>query len=292
MAKKRATLTDLLNDLTFQTNFDRYKLIAVNTFEWDGLPAGIEERHIEALLFDHGKALFVLDPVLGFLCLEAQEGTGRNVYNDPITWRAIGLGYNVEYPVCECVVVENNKMRLPTAPFVLFYVNKITEAERTMDVNVKANKTPYIVVCDEKNKLTFEQIFQKIDGNVPAIYVDKAVNTSDFQIHVTGVPLLVGDLTDYKHSVESDLLTFLGKNNVNVDKKERLITDEAQSNDELIGSFLELQLEARQRACDAINAMFGHLLKKPVTVRVRFPQHVENSVENQGEGDGENVEDV
>ena len=89
------------------------------------------------------------------------------------------------------------------------------------------------------------------------------------------------ELMDYKHSVEAELLTFLGINNPAVDKKERLITDEANSNNQLIQSFAEMQLEARRRACDEINAMFG----LEISVELREP--VEKVVETVEEGDGD-----
>ena len=30
----------------------------------------------------------------------------------------------------DCVIIENNKLRLATDPFIMFYVNKLAEAER------------------------------------------------------------------------------------------------------------------------------------------------------------------
>ena len=276
MARKRATLTDLLNSLTFRTIFDKYRLIALNMFAWSGLPDGITEKHVEGLLFEYGKAVFVRDPNMGHLCLQCDPGTGVNVYNEPVKWRAIGHGYNRQYDADACVVIDNNKGRIPTLDFIMFYANKLTEAERTMDVNVKANKTPYIIACDDKDVLTFKAIFAQIDGNVPAIYADKGLNLNALTVMQTGVKFLGNELTDYKHSVESDVLTFLGVDNVGVDKRERLITDEAQSNNQLIESFRELQLESRRRACDEINALFG----LNVSVAVRSPQPVEKEVEN------------
>lgn len=279
MARKRATLTDLLNELTFRTIFDKYRLVALNIFEWTGLPDGITEKHLEGLLFNYGKAVFVRDPNMGHLCLQCEAGTGVNVYNEPVKWRAIGHGYSREYLVDDCVVIDNNKGRIPTRDFVMFYANKLTEAERTMDVNVKANKTPYIIACDDKDVLTFKAIFGQIDGNVPAVYADKGLNLDALNVFQTGVKFLGNELTDYKHSVESDVLTFLGVDNVGVDKRERLITDEAQSNNQLIESFRELQLESRRRACGEINALFG----LNVSVRVRSAQPVEKPVEKEGD---------
>lgn len=282
MARKRATLTDLLNDLTFQTIFDKFKLIAVNMFEWSGLPEGIEEKYIERELFDHGKCIFFRDPDMSFMALEAQDGAQLNVYGEPLAYNAIGFNYNKTYAADDCVIISNNKMRLATQPFIMFFVNKLTEAERTMDVNVKANKTPFIFAVDDKDVLTFKRIFQQIDGNVPAIYADRGLNLDSIQVFQTGVKFLCNDLMEYKKCVENELLTFLGQNNTPVEKKERLITDEANSNNQLIESFLDLQLESRQKACEEINRMYG----LNVSVRKRcVVDTVDNSVNNQEGGE-------
>lgn len=285
MARKRANLTDLLNDLTYKTTFDKWKMIAMNLFEWSGLPEGIEERHIERHLFDYGKCLFFKDARMSFMALEAQAGTGVNVYGDPLEYRAIGYNYNKKYKADNCVLIENNKMRKPTRDYIYFYANKITEAERTMDVNVKANKTPVVFACDDASLFTYKQVFNQVDGNVPAIWLDKKLDLNSIGVFDTKVKFLCNDLMDYKKSVENELLTFLGVNNTPHEKKERLITDEAQSNNQLIQNFCDLQLEARQRACEAINKLYG--LSVSVEKRQTYEQIVDNSVDNLDGGDGE-----
>lgn len=274
MARKRANLTDLLNDLTFKVIYEKFKLICINEFEWKNLPNGILERHIERWLFENGKAVFFNDPGHGLMCLEVLDGGKVNPYGDPIGYRAFGIGFQRFLDAEECVVIENNKLRIPTKQFVMFYTNKLTEAERTMDVNVKANKTPVIVLCDDKDVLSFKRIFQQVDGNVPAIFADRAMNIDGVSALDLKAQFLCNDLMDYKRSVESELLTFLGINNSAVDKKERLITDEANANNELIESFFDLQLEARERACEEINAMFGTNISV-----ARRQKPVENSVD-------------
>lgn len=274
MARKRANLSDLMNDLTFRALFDKYQLIAVNAFQWDGLPDGIMERHVERLLFSDGRAIFYQSPRKGFMCLECQDNGQVNVYGDPLGYTAHGFGYHEAVKADDCVIIENNKLRLATKPFVMFYANKLTEAERTMDVNIKACKTPVIFACDDKDVLTFKRIFQQVDGNVPAIFADRGLNLDSISAYQTGVKFMGKELQDYANAVENKLLTFLGVNNTPVDKKERLVTDEAKSNDQLIQSFADLQLEARERAAAAINEKYG----LTVTVKRRKPP-VENSVE-------------
>lgn len=284
MSRKRANLTDLLNDLTFRVIFNKYKLIAINEYEYEGLPDGMLERHIERELFDRGFLAFVDDPYLSYMALPAHPHGNAKGYGDPVSYFVEGFDYRREYNADDVVIIENNKLRLSTKEFLLFYVNKLVEAERTMDVNVKANKTPIMILCDKNNELSLKAIFNRIDGNAPAIFADRSLKMEDFEALDLKARFLGNDLMDYKKSVENELLTFLGINNIPGEKKERLITDEANSNNQLIESFFEIGLEARQRAVEEINRKFG----LNISVR-RRGGNVENSVENSEEGVVENV---
>lgn len=279
MARKRANLTDLLNNLTFRTLYNKYKMLACSAYEYDELPEGIEGRHIEKFLYLHGKAIFFKDPKHSYMCLEAQDVGKVNIVGDPIGYRAIGFNYNEYYKAEDCVIIENNELRLNTDDFIMFYINKLAEAERTMDVNIKRVKTPYIIACDDKDVFTFKQIFAQIDGNVPAVFADKNLNLDALNVLKTDAKFLCNELMDYKKSVENELLTFLGYNNLAVDKKERVNVPEAESNNEITKSFAELQLEARQKAVDAINKKYG----LSITVKRR---EVESDVEQYKDDSG------
>lgn len=257
MARKRATLTDLLNELTFKTLYDKFRLLATSAFQWEGLPDGIEEKYIERYLFDYGKAAFFRDPAMSFMCLEAQDSGEMNVYGEPLYYMATGFNYHRRMSVDECVIIQNNQHRKPTHDFVMFYCNKLAESERTMDVNVKSCKTPFVIACDDKDVLTFKRIYQMIDGNTPAIYADKGLNLDALKVLKTEAQFIGNELMDYKKSVENELLTFLGFNNLAVDKKERVNLSEANSNNQITESFAELQLRSRVQACERINEMFG-----------------------------------
>jgi hypothetical protein len=271
MARKRANLSDLLNNLTYRTLFDKYRLIAENSWEWKNLPDGIPAHFIEKVLFSRGYGCFFKARGMGLMFLEC-DGLGQlNIYGEELVYRAHGYRFQQTVDADKCVIVRNNILKLPTEPFITHYVNKLTEAERTMDVNIKSCKTPVIFTCDDKDQLTFKRMFQEVDGNAPAVFCDRNINPDSITAYQTGVKFMGNDLMDYKRSVESDLLTFLGQNNTPVDKKERLITDEAEANNQLIESFADLQLSARQKACEEINNMFG--------LNVQVSRRVNKSVE-------------
>lgn len=277
MARKRVNIADILNNITALRLYEKFKLVALDAFIWEGLPDLIKPKYIEHALFEYGQAVFFKKSGGSLMCLPAQDGGKLNVYGEPISYFATGFGYHENISAEDCVLIENNELRRATKDFLLFYVNKLTEAERTMDVNVKACKTPYVIACDDKDVLTFKRIFQQIDGNTPAIYADKGLNLDAISVLKTSTEFMGNELMDYKRSVENELLTFLGVNNISIDKKERLNTKEATANDQLIETFADLQLKTRKQACELINAKYG----LNVTVRRNVQrEEAETNVEN------------
>lgn len=86
----------------------------------------------------------------------------------------------------------------------------------------------------------------------------------------TDAPFIADKLMEYKKQIWNEALCFLGINTLNQEKKERLITDEANSNNELINLNLQSYLAPRQRACNQFNEKFGLTgTDKEISVRVR-----------------------
>ena len=89
MSKKRANLTDLLNDLTYKVHYDKNKLICMNEHEWEGLPDGIEPRHIESLLFNKGSVLPFAEKTLA--CGDRNARSSCDVYHAVNVFGKAGL---------------------------------------------------------------------------------------------------------------------------------------------------------------------------------------------------------
>lgn len=276
MKQKRVTTTDVDNIKTERFLYKRFRLLALNMFKWEGLDAlGIEERHLENWLFDDGKAVVFEDPNYGIMCLPG-EGHGTNVLNDPTYYRVVGHNYTRLLPAKKCVVIENNKLRMPTALAIDYFTNQLYEVVRTRDTNIKTLKLPLVMACTDKDVLTAKKLLEEIDNNTWAILSNKNVMNVDEIIKVlpTGVKPFTAELTDQYHDIMNEALTYLGINNANTDKKERLITDEANANNQFIESCAEMFLEARKRACEEINKKF----KLNISVDIRNKEEEGNAL--------------
>jgi hypothetical protein len=269
MGKKRGNLAELLNDTVVQVTYNRLKLLALNTFVWNGLPDEIDQREVEKALFQHGQALFFKDRLRGYMCLPCNGVGGFNVYNEPKNFHAFGNGYSQNYSDKESVNIRNNDIRMPTHLQLLIYSQRIMEIERTIDINLHAVKIPFVIRTTEKNRLTVENIFKQIIQNHYAIYVDKGFNMDDLQIMPTvnnpGMLFMGDKLEDLNERTWNKALSYLGINNSNVNKRERLITDEVNANNDFVEYNTDIALRSRQVACEEINKMF----KANVTVALR-----------------------
>lgn len=79
------------------------------------------------------------------------------------------------------------------------------------------------------------------------------------------MPFIADKIQDYKKQIWNEALTYLGINNLADEKKERLISDETSSNNEVINMNLQSYLAPRQEAAKLFNEKYG----ENVSVRVR-----------------------
>lgn len=257
---KKANKKDIDNFITESFLYDRFRLLMINQFKWTGLDEfNIQERHLENYLFDEGYCLFFEDKQYGLMCLPCQGDGKLNVYGDYTKYRAVGNNFSCSVPSDKCVLIENNKLRMPTHKAVFYFVQRLYDLTRTMDVNVKQLRLQTVFSATDENALTVKKIIDEIDEYNWAIITDKkAINPEEIvKAVVTGVKPLTAELTDRYNAVMNEALTYFGINNSNTDKRERLITDEANANNQLIDSCAQMFLEARKRACEEINEKFG-----------------------------------
>ena len=258
---KRPKLTDeamVLNNATYIDYFNRLELLAISIFEWEGLDEiGGNSRFLEMTLFEEGRAVFVNDPEFGYLTLRVAPNGKINYYRLPVSIEAVSIEYNKKYPLEDVVYIMNNELQLPTARTIDLFARKLYEIERTREVNIKAQKTPVLIQGTDKQRLTLQQLYMQYDGNVPFIFGDKDTNLDACLKSIsTMAPFVADKLVLQKHEVWNECLTFLGIDNANTDKKERLITDEVESNNELIYFYLNCFYKTRKKACDEINKKF------------------------------------
>lgn len=261
---KKMNETDLamaINNKTYIDYLDRLKLLAISLFKWKGLDdvAGFgASRFLELSLYEEGRACFVKDESKGYLALKVNPTDKLNVYNLPVKVLAWSIGYNKNYDFDDIVYIMNNELELPTSRTLSLFAYRLYETERTIDVNLIAQKTPVLIEGDTKTILTLKNVYMQYSGNTPFIFGNKQFDISNkLNVLKTDAPYLVDKLELHKHEIWNEALTYLGIDNANTDKKERLITDEVESNNDLISYYLNCFYKTRKQACDLINEKYG-----------------------------------
>ena len=246
------------NNATYLQYYMHLAELAMSMFEWKNLPDTVDARFLELTLFEDGQIVFFKDEELGYLCLQCAVNGGFNVYRIPTNRRAYASnGYQKNLTENDSVIIYNNFLRTNSMLDVRNFAERLYNIDRAIDVNINAQKTPILIKCDEQQRLTMLNTYQQYDGNQPVIFGDKALNTNAFQVLNTGAPLVADKLYTLKTQLWNECLTYLGISNINVQKKERLITDEVTRNQGGTIASRYARLEARRQACDQINRMFG-----------------------------------
>jgi len=262
-----------LNNETFQDYLYRLRKLALSRFKWT-LPKSMNEIWLEKSLYEFGMASFLKDKNYGLINTKCCSSGNLNIYGLPTRLNCYSFEYQsirklytglegkteaqIEYlENSEAILVPNNWDFIPTESTLLLYAYRLYQADRTCDVNIGAMRTPVLILVPENQKLAMENLYVQYEGNRPVIFGDKdSLSPDSIRSIKTEAPFIADKIMDYKKKIWNEALTFLGINNIQEDKKERLITDEANQNNEVINLNLQSYLEPRQEACRQFNEKF------------------------------------
>ena len=270
----------LMNTQTYYDYLERFKRICLSMFDWVNLPESMSARYLEECLYYKGQAAFLKDEIYGYINTQVCDDGYLNIYGLPSQLHCYSFRYDTQRnlytglegkELSEAVLVMNNWQRIPTAFTIELFCQRLAEAEMTASVNIKAQKTPILIVVDEPQRLMMENLYAQYDGNRPFIFGDKnQLSDNAIKSISTGADFIADKVMEYKKQIWNEALQFLGINTLQTEKKERLITDEASSNNELINLNLQSMLIPRQEACKQFNKLFGlEGTDKEISVRLR-----------------------
>lgn len=287
MGKKRRTnfSTSLAKNMISSNMYMRRLCeLSMSMFKWEGLPESVDVRYLEMELFLSGQALFFKDDVMGYLTLGCLANGSFGVYGEPVSRRAYSRynGYNSDvFTNKDSVIIWNNYMRVPSAQDVMYYAQRLWDIDSTIEINVRAQKTPILIQCDEKQRLSLLNVYKEYDGNSPVLFGDRNLDIKGFGVLKTDAPFVADKLYELKNQIWNEALTYLGINNVSYQKRERLITDEViRSQGGTVASRYS-RLAMREQACDRINKMFGLNLSVDYREDFQIPD-VNGEVDSEG----------
>lgn len=261
--------------MTFINNQDtatmfmwRLMNLAISVFKWDNLPEGVDERMLEFWLLRDGFVGFFYDEALksderrrapeGYAVLPMMIQGQWDIYEYPRDRRAYAVnGFNYECTEDNSVIIYQNYLRVPMWLTLWQYAYRLAETQRTIDINCMQQRTARIIRCSEDQRLTYLNAAKEVDEGRPWVHGDKNFDLDAFQVFDITTPYVGNELQTYKHQIWNEALTYLGIENVNTDKKERLISDEVVNNMGDVEAERFTRLNARKQACEEINRLFG-----------------------------------
>lgn len=273
-------------DILYHLLFAQYKNVAVSIFKWEGLPDNMRSERIEKQLFEKGHTLFFEDNELGFLTLPTAK-QGLNVYGEPVTFIPYGVNYHGQIRSRDnAVLIKNNELQLSDAPILDYYVKQIVDIELTVAVNRDRIKTPYILEGDEKTLQSMKQFYRQINANEPVLYTQKNFSKEALAVHPTPTEYIGDKMAMQEHEYKNKIYEFLGLNNANTDKKERLVVDEVNANNEQVVASLNARLRQRQEAVEKINGMYNLNITVDIADAFKLDKQDEQTEKQEVDDDG------
>lgn len=290
--------------VTYSTWFNRLYNIAISRFEWLNLPDTCNEKFIEQVLFFNGFMVGFKDTALNsFLIMPCTNNSVLDIFGYPAKVNAYGYnGYMAQnltpYTIslgqkttnADAALLYANYSRCPDLPAVLYFARKLTKIDRTIDVNINVQKTPYIISCGENQRLTVANMFKQVDNFEPAIITtkfyglngEKPINVMDLK-----PPFVADKMQTLKRQVYQEALTYLGIEANTSEKAERQVTEELTANMGETESMRQSPLASRKQFCKEFNKIYG----TNINVKFRSDLQLSQIMENGGLTDGELYDD-
>lgn len=290
--------------VTYSTWFNRLYNIAISRFEWLNLPDTCNEKFIEQVLFFNGFMVGYKDTALNsFLIMPCTNNSVLDIFGYPAKVNAYGYnGYIAQnltpYTItlgqeptrADAALLYANYSRCPDLPAVLYFARKLTKIDRTIDVNINVQKTPYIISCGENQRLTVANMFKQVDNFEPAIITtkfyglngEKPINVMDLN-----PPFVADKMQTLKRQVYQEALTYLGIEANTSEKAERQVTEELTANMGETESMRQSPLASRKQFCKEFNKIYG----TNIDVKFRSDLQLSQIMENGGLTDGELYDD-
>ena len=256
--KRKPVVNDNIERETVRLT-NHYQMLALNRYRWENLPNGIESRYIEQMLYDNGECAMFDHPDFGLCVLRSSCRENLNIYGEPTKLSLTGFNEHRTVMMDDCVRIMNNDLALPSLPNIVYYARRMAEIDDIIMQNLRQQRVPYLFATDENNSFSMKTLYDRMYQGEPAIFIDKDMlkgEPENIMVIPTTAPYLVDKLQIQKQEMERELLTFLGINNT-LEKKERLLVDETNSNNQFIKMASDIGFKQRQLACEQMNEMFG-----------------------------------
>lgn len=169
------------------------------------------------------------------------------------------------------------------ASFIDIYAEQLASADGAIEVNLINSRSAFMAEAETKAQAdTIKEMYNNITNGDPiVVYKTNELSKDGLKVFFGNVKnnFIVDMVQDAKRSIMNELLTFLGIDNANTDKRERLITAEAESNNVELAANVEMWKRNIDNCVKRVNKMFPELNFK---MKLNFDP-ANSAVEKKGE---------
>lgn len=254
------------------------KLLSV--YEFDGLPEHWEENFFKYVLFGIGWIGIVETDKFGVLALNCGLG-GYTVQYQP-AWITIAnpklRGMLRPTIGVDCEIIKVQPDYGSVMDIVSYYADILAICSETASVNIMNSKNAFVYVAKNKASAeSFKYAYDQMASGQPAVVFDSKMTDKEGNLNIQyfsnnlAQQYIAGDILDDMKKWEDRFDSEIGIPNANTQKKERMITDEVNQNNQDTQAKAILWLETMQKDIEKVNKMFG----LNISVKYRYEQKEE-----------------
>ena len=255
-----------IRDTGLQRYFARYLLQkTISVFKWD-MPKTWSRNYLLYTLYCWGYAAVINTDKFGVIPQQCTLGGFDVFYQPKFATVANPLLRGILNPVIgkQCELLRLQPDYGGVMDIVNFYADMLALSAETAGTNLLNSKLAYVFASDGKaGAESFKKLYDQIASGEPAAYIDKNLYRDDgtptwnFFNQNLKETYIAGDILNDMRLWEMKFDNEIGIPTTNTTKKERLITDEANSAIEESRTKAQLWLDELQESCRKINNMFG-----------------------------------
>lgn len=157
----------------------------------------------------------------------------------------------------------------PVREIIEYYIDRMVQVDMVINTNLELQKMPYLIGVTPEDKDRIKDVVDRILNNELVVFTDLQ-DLSQLQNIATHSEYIADKLHEYRVSLENELLTFLGIDNIGQEKKERLLVDEVNASNDLINDYSDGFIDTLKEWTEEIKVLFGKEIKakpssKPVS---------------------------
>lgn len=228
-------------------------------FTWHGLPDSIPAHEPDLYLFMWGRCAFNTDRKKNELIAVIPETSGCTNYFDEFTnytW-ATPIQGGRQYIDVNGIIVNNTQLHNSSFPLIHTTAAKLAHLDTTIIcAAVNQRDTVAVTAINQKFANDAKQYQRQKYNGVPSFVVDKGFTTLEFRDLKSNSMINIREYCDTEQLILTEFWETIGVNKT-VEKRERLITAEADNNTDLLKLNIRNMYNSRVAGVQKVNEMFG-----------------------------------